>query len=187
MKRGVFFPVLEEQEEGERGTSGEMMGSERKMWRKNSSVAGKLISCGLLIEKTEPRSRPLHDQSSCALPCAFPVEIVDLQVYLDNVSVSYVNPSQVDTCEQYTSKMVFGLKLAYNDSNAISVGKNAGKLTGPLVIIVGVTDANTNTSGAGSNCKTVLLLHAISGQAAVADRTPVPCATQVGPHWVSCW
>lgn len=185
MKCGVFFPVLEEQEEGERGTSGEMMGSENVA--KKQSRCWQADQLWIIHRKTEPRSRPLHDQSSCALPCAFPVEIVDLQVYLDNVSVSYVNPSQVDTCEQYTSKMVSGLKQAYNDSNAISVGKNAGKLTGPLVIIVGVTDANTNTSGAGSNCKTVLLLHAISEQAAVADRTPVPCATQVVPHWVSCW
>jgi hypothetical protein len=80
------------------------------------------------------------------------------QVSLNNVSVSYVNPSQVDTCEEHTSKAVFGLSQAFTDTNVISVNKTAGKLIGPLNITVWVTDANTNTSGATADHKVMVLL-----------------------------
>jgi hypothetical protein len=65
-----------------------------------------------------------------------------------NVSVSYVNPSPLDSCEQYTAKAMFGLRQAYGTDNVVVVNGTAGRLVGPINIPVIVTDVRNNRTGA---------------------------------------
>jgi hypothetical protein len=64
-----------------------------------------------------------------------------------DVSVSYVNPSPLDNCEQYTAKAMFGLRQAYGVDNVVVVNGTAGRLVGPITIPVLVTDTRTNRTG----------------------------------------
>lgn len=93
-----------------------------------------------------------------------------VQVYLINVTASYFNPSPLDTCEQYNSKVVFGLRQAYNESNVVMVNKTGGKLIGPINITVAVIDGKSNASGA-----TQSLCWQLQGSA---------CCRAVSPGWV---
>ncbi len=76
-----------------------------------------------------------------------------LQLYLNKVSVTYENPSPVDTCRQYTDKMVFDVRQAYDVGN-ISVVPDASIVVveGPINVTVAVIDGNTNDLGEMQYC-----------------------------------
>jgi hypothetical protein len=69
-------------------------------------------------------------------------------VYLDNITAKYFNPEPLDTCEQFTTKTVFGFKQAFGDGNVTATAnRTAGRIVGPVNITVEVLDAKDNRTG----------------------------------------
>lgn len=67
------------------------------------------------------------------------------------MTVNYVDPSSVDTPEQYTAKVVFGLRQQYGSSNITEVNSTAATVVGPLRIPVLVLNGSTNDSRTGED------------------------------------
>lgn len=64
---------------------------------------------------------------------------------MQNVTAEYFNPAPLDTCEQYTTKTVFGLKQAFGDRQVLATNnKTAGRIIGPVNITVVVQDGQSN-------------------------------------------
>lgn len=71
------------------------------------------------------------------------------QVYLDNVTAEYFNPEPQDSCEQFTTKTVFGYQQAFGAGNVTATAnRTAGRIIGPVNITVLVLDARDNSTGA---------------------------------------
>eukprot|EP00877_Chromochloris_zofingiensis_P004213 jgi/Chrzof1/13793/Cz08g12190.t1 len=67
-------------------------------------------------------------------------------IYLNNVTLQYYKPMDtLDTCAQYTERIVFGLEQVY-PGNVQQVSPEQFGLSGPLNITVNVTDGITNKS-----------------------------------------
>lgn len=90
------------------------------------------------------------------------------QVYLDNVTAEYYNPEPLDSCEQFTTKTVFGFQQAFGANNVTATAnRTAGRIIGPVNITVLVLDASDNRTGArghtvGKDC--LLVLHVSTGR-----------------------
>jgi hypothetical protein len=62
--------------------------------------------------------------------------------------VAYVNPNSArDTCEQYNSKVVFGLRQAWGQDNVTLLNASASNVVGPVGITVAVINNATNRTG----------------------------------------
>lgn len=82
-----------------------------------------------------------------------------LQVRIVNVTASYDNPSDKDTCEQYNSKAAFALRQTYNVSLLnVTTFNIAGPVTIPIKVFNGSTNAICKLgmpTGGTSGCSAV--------------------------------
>eukprot|EP00879_Flechtneria_rotunda_P007950 GHRR01008329.1.p1 GENE.GHRR01008329.1~~GHRR01008329.1.p1 ORF type:complete len:1448 (+),score=551.05 GHRR01008329.1:1287-5630(+) len=69
-----------------------------------------------------------------------------LQIILLSVGLDYEDPSDVDNCEQYNAKVVFGLKQQYGLRAVQQVNETAGRVAGPINIPVLVLNGSQNGS-----------------------------------------
>ena len=75
------------------------------------------------------------------------------QLLLVNVSVAYINPSELDTCQQYTERTVFAMQQLYGVQNTtIDAGRTTGNVAGPLTVDLLVIDGANNATGAFCSC-----------------------------------
>jgi hypothetical protein len=70
------------------------------------------------------------------------------QVSLQNVEASYINPSVLDTCEEYTGRQIMALQASLGDKAVIPLSGTAVSLTGPVTITVLVSGGDTQRTGA---------------------------------------
>uniref|UniRef100_A0A383VHP9 Protein kinase domain-containing protein n=1 Tax=Tetradesmus obliquus TaxID=3088 RepID=A0A383VHP9_TETOB len=82
-------------------------------------------------------------------------------VVLRNVSVNYVDPSDIDTPEQYNSKVVFGMRQQYGADNIIMVNGTAARVRGPLTIRLLVLNGSTNASSNGTRNSSTGVAYAV--------------------------
>lgn len=72
---------------------------------------------------------------------------VSVQVYLQDVSASYVNPSILDSCEEYTGRQVIGLQSTLGAGNVVSRNATAVAVTGSVSVNVLVQAGDTQQTG----------------------------------------
>ncbi|WIA11806.1 hypothetical protein OEZ85_011898 [Tetradesmus obliquus] len=82
-------------------------------------------------------------------------------VVLRNVSVNYVDPSDIDTPEQYNSKVVFGMRQQYGADNITMVNGTAARVRGPLTIRLLVLNGSTNASSNGTRNSSTGVAYAV--------------------------
>lgn len=70
-----------------------------------------------------------------------------LQVSLQDVSASYINPSLLDPCEEFTFKQRIGLQGALGPDRVTAVNGTAISVDGPVTVNVLVQDGQQRTTG----------------------------------------
>lgn len=71
-----------------------------------------------------------------------------LQVSLQAVSASYINPSVLDTCEEYSFKVLTGLQASLDAAAGVSaLNGTAVRVAGPASITVLVQDGGKQANG----------------------------------------
>lgn len=79
------------------------------------------------------------------------------------MTAEYYNPEPLDSCQEFTTKTVYGFKQAFGENNVTTTANStAGRIIGPVNITVLVSDASDNRLGArghtvGQGC--LLVLH----------------------------
>jgi hypothetical protein len=64
------------------------------------------------------------------------------QVTLINVVVNYFNPSELDSCLQYTSRVVFGMRQVFGSSQVVTLAEASAKVLGPIAISLTVINGS---------------------------------------------
>lgn len=86
------------------------------------------------------RMPAVSDVAACRICC--------MQIYLNNATIEYSNPSEVGTCEQTTTKMILGLQQTLGATNVTFTNNaRAPRIVGPVKFTVTVQDAQTSRTG----------------------------------------
>eukprot|EP00775_Hariotina_reticulata_P004708 gene4708-4959_t len=78
-------------------------------------------------------------------------------VTMINVVVNYLNPTELDTCLQYTSRVVFGMRQVFGNAQVVTTSEAAAKVLGPVVIPLTVINASkpANSTPADGSARAV--------------------------------
>jgi hypothetical protein len=70
-----------------------------------------------------------------------------LQVSLQTVNASYINPSVLDTCEEYTGRQIMALQASLGEGTVAPLSGTAVSVKGPVRITVLVSRGDTQRTG----------------------------------------
>ena len=70
-----------------------------------------------------------------------------LQVSLDDVVASFINPSLLDSCEEYLSRQALGLQSSLGAGNVSAPNATSVSISGPVRVNVLVQAGNTQETG----------------------------------------